>query len=57
MQVFYHAAYVIDYSCPMNNKINRIPSPLHKVFEERRDKVYNSLDTSKKIVINAQYES
>ncbi len=41
----------------MDNKINHIPSLLHKIFEERRDKVYNSLNTSKKIVITAQYES
>jgi hypothetical protein len=34
MQGFYHAAYVIDYSCPMGNKINRIPSPLHKILLE-----------------------
>ena len=33
----------------MGNKINQIPSPLHKIFEERRDKVYNSFDTSKKL--------
>jgi molybdopterin converting factor small subunit len=34
MQGLYHAAYVIDYSCPMGNKINRIPSPLTKYLRK-----------------------
>jgi len=33
----------------MGNNINQLSSPLHKIFEERRDKVYNDLDTSKKL--------
>jgi hypothetical protein len=41
----------------MGNKINQLTSPLNKIFEERRDKVYNSFNTYKETVINSQYES
>jgi hypothetical protein len=57
MQVFYHAGYFINHSCPMGNKINQLASPLKKIIEERRDKVYNSFDASKETVINSPYES
>jgi hypothetical protein len=54
MQGFHHAIYFINYSCPVGNKIDRLPSTKHL----RKGEIsFIIIETPGKFFYPARYES